>query len=71
MRRTDLDGEEVTDERHKHHLLTVPHLFGVDLDSAAELPPLTTVLHEDLNAHRKHALRSYYKIMFIYLFDSY
>ena len=48
---TDLNREELTDERHKHHLLTVPHLFAIDLYPASELPPLPTVPHEDLNTH--------------------
>lgn len=45
----DLDRKEVIDEWQKHHVLTVPHLFAVDLDSASQLPPLTTVLHKDLS----------------------
>lgn len=46
---TDLHREELVYEWKKHHLFTVPHLFGIDLYSASELPPLPTVLHEDLN----------------------
>jgi len=50
-KQTDLHRQEVTDERHEYHVFTVPHLLSVDLYSAAELPPLATVLHEDLNTH--------------------
>lgn len=53
---TDLHGEELTDKWQKDHVFTVPHLFGIDLYSTSELPPLTAVLHEDLNMREMYYL---------------
>lgn len=44
----DLDVDEVRDERHEDHLVSIPALSGVHFDPAFQLPPLPAVPHEDL-----------------------
>ena len=43
-----LDVDEVRDEGHEDHLLSVPALAGVHLNLPLQLPPLAAVPHEDL-----------------------
>lgn len=44
----NLDVDEVRDERHEDHLVSIPALSGVHFDPAFQLPSLPTVPHEDL-----------------------
>ena len=43
-----LDVDEVCDEGHEDHLLSVPALAGVHLYLPLQLPSLAAVPHEDL-----------------------
>lgn len=43
-----LDVDEVRDEGHEHHLISIPTLPGVHFNPSLQLPPLATVTHEDL-----------------------
>lgn len=43
-----LDVDEVSDERHEDHLISIPTLSGIHFDPSLQLPPLATVPHEDL-----------------------
>lgn len=47
-----LDGEELSDEGQENHFLAVPHLLAVHLNAPPQLPPLPSVLHEDLGTQR-------------------
>lgn len=57
FRGTDLDREELADEWHKHHVFTVPQLFGIDLYPASELPPLPTIPHKNLNTPTHESIK--------------
>lgn len=43
-----LDVDEISDEGHEDHLISVPALSGVHFNPSLQLPPLATVPHEDL-----------------------
>lgn len=43
-----LDVDEISDEGHEDHLISVPTLSGVYFNPSLQLPPLATVPHEDL-----------------------
>lgn len=43
-----LDVDEVCDEGHEDHLLSIPTLLGVCFDLPLQFPPLSAVPHENL-----------------------
>lgn len=52
MRRTNLDREVLIDKWHKHNLLAVPLLLGIDLHFASKPPALPTIPDQDLSKRR-------------------
>ncbi len=43
-----LDVDEVCNEGHEDHLLSIPDLLGVRFDLPLQFPPLSAVSHENL-----------------------
>lgn len=43
-----LDVDEVCNEGHEDHLLSIPNLLGVRFDLPLQFPPLSAVSHENL-----------------------
>lgn len=52
-----LDGNEPDYQRQEHHLFSVPALFAVYLYPAFQFPPLSAILHENLERRHQRVLR--------------
>lgn len=56
---THLDGDELCDVGHEHHLLSIPALPGVHLNATLQLPALAAITHEDLSRENRGLGESY------------